>query len=102
MDGITNVLNHEAGGNGIGKFLDEYVEQGNESQTLPEENKAEMESKWITLGWGANVDWSSDPSEVKWSKFISDARYADLRVRDFHSCFHNQGWRSKYRPALNT
>jgi len=100
MDGITNVLNHEAGGHGIGKLLDEYVEQGNESQTLPEENKAEMESKWITLGWGANVDWSSDPSEVKWSKFISDARYADERIGVYEGS--NLYQFGAYRPSENS
>ncbi len=100
MDGITNVLNHEAGGHGIGKLLDEYVEQGNESQTLPEENKAEMESKWITLGWGANVDWSSDPSEVKWSKFINDPRYVGEKIGVYEGS--NLYQFGAYRPSENS
>lgn len=100
MDGITNVLNHEAGGHGIGKLLDEYVEQGNESQTLPEENKTEMESKWINLGWGANVDWRSDPTEVKWSKFINDARYADEKIGVYEGSYLYQY--GAYRPTENS
>lgn len=80
MDGVSTVLNHEAGGHGIGKLLDEYVETGNETKTLPEENKTNLEDIWTTLGWGANVDWRSDPTEVKWSKFISDERYADEKI----------------------
>lgn len=100
MDGITNVLNHEAGGHGIGKLFDEYVEQGNESLSLPEENKNELENQWTTLGWGANVDWRSDPSEVKWSKFISDARYADEKIGVYEGSYLYQF--GAYRPTENS
>lgn len=100
MDGITPVLNHEAGGHGIGRLLDEYVEQGNESLTLPEENKTEMESKWTTLGWGANVDWRSSPTEVKWAKFISDERYADEKIGVYEGSYLYQF--GAYRPTENS
>ncbi|MBO7047270.1 MAG: hypothetical protein J6W38_13150 [Prevotella sp.] len=100
MDGVSSVLNHEAGGHGIGKLFDEYVEQGNESMTLPEDNKTEMESKWTTFGWGANVDWRSDPTEVKWSKFISDSRYADERIGVYQGSYlYGLG---AYRPTENS
>jgi hypothetical protein len=78
MDGVSNVLNHEAGGHGFGKLLDEYVEYT--GLALPEENKAEMDNQWTTLGWGANIDWRSNPTEVKWAKFINDTRYADEQI----------------------
>ena len=100
MDGVSPVLNHEAGGHGIGKLLDEYVEQGNESLTLPEERKTYLDNVWTTLGWGANVDWHSNPTEVKWSKFISDSRYADEQIGVYEGSYlYGQG---AYRPTKNS
>lgn len=78
MDGVSNVLNHEAGGHGFGKLFDEYVEYSGIS--LPEENKVELDDLWTTKSWGANVDWRSNPLEIKWAKFISDNRYADEQI----------------------
>ena len=100
MDGVSNVLNHEAGGHGIGKLFDEYVEPGNEDLALPEELKEEMESQWTTLGWGANVDWRYDETEVKWSKFINDPRYADEYLGVYMGGYlYRYG---VYRPTLSS
>ena len=101
MDGsLTDVLNHESGGHGIGKLFDEYVEAGFENSALPEENKTELESVWTTKGWGANVDWRSDPTEVKWAKFINDARYADERIGTYEGSYLYQY--GAYRPTENS
>ena len=100
MDGVTAVLNHEAGGHGIGKLFDEYVEQGKESLILPDDNKTELENIWTTLGWGANVDWRSNPTEVKWAKFISDARYADEKIGVYEGCYLYG--KNAYRPTENS
>lgn len=99
-NGVDDVLNHESGGHGIGKLLDEYVESGNESLTLPEENKTELENVWTTLGWGANVDWRSNPTEVKWSKFISDPRYSAEKIGIYEGSYLYQY--GAYRPTENS
>ena len=100
MEGANKVLNHEAGGHGIGKLFDEYVEGGNESATLPEEQKAELDNAWTDQGWGANVDWHSDPTEVKWAKFISDSRYADEKIGLYEGSYLYQY--GAYRPTENS
>lgn len=100
MDGVSTVLNHEAGGHGIGKLFDEYVEQGNESLSLPEENKSYLNNVWTSLGWGANVDWHSNPTEVKWVKFINDARYADENIGVYEGSYLYQY--GAYRPTENS
>ena len=100
MDGVSTVLNHEAGGHGFGKLFDEYVENGNESLALPEDDKREMENKWTTLGWGANVDWRSNPAEVKWAKFINDEHYADERIGVYEGSYLYGS--SAYRPTENS
>ena len=100
MDGVNNVLNHEAGGHGIGKLLDEYIESGNETMTLPEEGKTDLDNVWTTLGWGANVDWRSDPTEVKWAKFISDKRYDNENIGLYEGSYlYGHG---AYRPTENS
>lgn len=98
MDGVTSVLSHEAGGHGIGKLFDEYVEYT--GLTLPEENKNELESQWTTLGWGANVDWRSNPTEVKWTKFINDSRYVDEKIGIYEGGYLYQF--GAYRPTENS
>ena len=100
MDGVSTVLNHEAGGHGIGKLFDEYVEDGNESLSLPEENITYLNNVWTSLGWGANVDWHSDPAEVKWAKFINDTRYADEKIGVYEGSYlYGYG---AYRPTENS
>ncbi len=100
MESITNVLNHESGGHGIGRLFDEYVEQGNEGLSLPDEEKTDLDNIWTTTGWGANVDWRSDPTEVKWAKFISDSRYADEKIGVYQGSYlYGLG---AYRPTENS
>ena len=98
MDGVSNVLNHEMGGHGLAQLLDEYVEDGNESLSLPEESKTELDEMW-SFGAGANVDYRSDASEVKWSHFLNDPRYAG-EVGIYEGAFlYGHG---AYRPTVNS
>lgn len=101
MDGnVSDVLNHESGGHGIGKLFDEYVEDANEGLTLPEEAKTELDTQWTTLGWGANVDWRSDPKEVKWAKFINDSRYVGEKIGVYEGSYLYRF--GAYRPTENS
>ena len=100
MDGISMVLNHEAGGHGIGRLHDEYVEPGNEGLMLPEELKAAADEQWEQYGWGANIDWRSNPAEVKWAHFINDSRYAGEGLGVYEgSWLYSYG---AYRPTQNS
>lgn len=72
FDKVGNVLNHELGGHGFANLYDEYVEK-TESFT----DTTLIDSRYKNFGWGANVDWRSDPSAVRWSRFLSDERYID-------------------------
>lgn len=57
--------------------MDEYVEQGYESKSLPEDARAYLRKSWDAYGFGANVDYNGDESTVKWAHFLNDSRYAD-------------------------
>lgn len=75
MEGVNSVLNHEVGGHGFAKLLDEYVESGNEHLTLPAEKRQELDDIWTNWKWGANVDWRNDIATIKWKHFLQDDRY---------------------------
>lgn len=100
MEGVTTVINHEAGGHGMGRLLDEYIEPGNEDLTLPDEKKTEADDVWTSNGRGANIDWRSDPTQVKWSHFINDERYAAEGIGVYEgSWLYGHG---VYRPTVNS
>jgi hypothetical protein len=100
FEGVTPVLNHEMGGHGVAFLLDEYVEPGMEDISPNDEAKAALDASYATYGEGANVDWRSDPAEVKWAKFISDPRYSTERIGVYEgSWLYGHG---AYRPTENS
>ena len=66
------VLRHEAGGHGFAKLADEYHYSGN----VPYEERLHVTELSQYL-WYSNVDFTSDPAQVKWAPFLADARYQD-------------------------
>ena len=70
---IGPVLNHEIGGHGFGLLWDEYVEKDG---TYDPDWRKTLDNEYEYYGWGANVDWRSDPNEVRWARFLKDPRYA--------------------------
>ena len=100
MEGVNDVLNHEAGGHGLANLSDEYVEEGYENLTLPEEVKENMDYCWTQFGWGANVDWRNDPATVRWSHFLQDSRYDDEDLGLYEGA--NLYGYGAYRPTENS
>ena len=70
----AQTLRHEGCGHGFGKLADEYVNY-NSSITQDEINSLTI---WKPLAYGfyENVDLTSDPEKIAWSRFISDSRYS--------------------------
>ena len=100
MDGVSKILNHEMGGHGIALLLDEYVEPGMEGQSPREEDKAALDAAFTNYGEGANVDWRSNPSEVKWAKFITDSRYSAEKIGVYEGAWLRG--HGAYRPTENS
>lgn len=69
---FAQTLHHEACGHGFAKLADEYYYEG--STISDQEIAGHIYASEI--GWWKNVDFTSDPSKVKWSYFIEDERYA--------------------------
>ena len=71
----AQTLRHEGCGHGFGKLADEYfyTSQG----TIPADRITELKMwKLLSYGFYENVDLTSDPEKIAWSKFISDSRYS--------------------------
>ena len=100
MEEINNVLIHESGGHGFANLLDEYVEDGLENSTLSQDEATLLDNMWSTYSWGANVDWRSDATTVKWSHFLKDSRYANEGLGLYEGAYlYGHG---AYRPTENS
>lgn len=98
MDGVSTILNHEAGGHGLAHLADEYVEPGNEYLTLPDEQKAVLDERHAKE-WSMNVDYSKGEGNV-WNVFVSDNRYASENIGYYEGAFlYGNGC---YRPTENS
>lgn len=92
---LASVLHHEAGGHGFAKLLDEYYYES--KGTIPSSEIADNIDSRNRYGWGRNVDYTSDPNSVVWSKFISDPRYANEGLGVYEgACTYYKG---AYRPT---
>ena len=86
---------HETLGHGIGKLADEYDANSSNPGSAPS-----TYPYWERLGLHANVDNVSDPSAVRWHRFLSDPRYAGEGLGVFEGAYYaNSGW---YRPSDNS
>ena len=48
-------------------------------------------------GWWKNADFTSDPTQVKWSHFLEDSRYANDGLGVYEGAFTY--WTGAYRPT---
>ncbi len=73
-DCFRELVNHEAGGHGFGKLLDEYVAY---EGVIPYSEISDFQEQ-KGLGWGANVDVTDDPETIQWAHFLSNPLYDGL------------------------
>ena len=98
--GLDAGVAHEAGGHGVGRLLDEYVEPGYQDATVSDEDKANYDIEWNIVGRGANVDYHADPAEVKWARFISDQHYKAEELGVYEGAWLTG--HGVYRPTVNS
>ena len=93
----AQVIQHEAGGHGFAKLSDEYAYESNGA--IPYSDIFDVQSV-EGIGWCKNVDFTSDPSSVKWKHFLADERYKydDLGVYEGAMTY----WTGVYRPSFNS
>ncbi|MDR1004004.1 MAG: leucine-rich repeat protein [Prevotellaceae bacterium] len=94
---LEQLMHHEANGHGFSKLADEYAyEDMGEIPALAIENNKQQEP----YGWWKNVDFTSDPTTIKWSHFLSDERYANDGLGAYEGGFTY--WTGVWRPTENS
>ena len=79
---FEEILKHEACGHGFAKLADEYYYTGTMTSSMV---SAERERE--SWGWWRNVDFTSNPSQVKWSTFLNDDRYKNEGLGVYEGAF---------------
>lgn len=93
-DTFEELVHHEANGHGFGFLHDEYSSVDYGIISAPD-----IEAKqraYNNYGWFANIDFTSDPSQVKWKHFINDSRYINESIGVFEGALFEKGI---YRPT---
>lgn len=92
-EGLAQLVHHEAGGHGFAKLADEYAYQS--YGAIPESVKT-TRLQMVPYGWWKNCDFTGDPDEVKWARFLSDNRYDNQGLGCFEGAFTywTGAWRS--------
>lgn len=91
------VLRHEAGGHGFGKLADEYSYYNN--GTIPS-SEVSTYKNLQGFGWYPNVDFTSNPFSIKWTKFIQDNNYSAEQIGVYEG--GATYWSGIYRPTENS
>ena len=66
---FRGLIQHEAGGHGFAKLADEYTSGVGD---VISESKKESIRSYEKYGWYRNVDFTDDPSKVKWAHLLSE------------------------------
>ena len=92
---FAQLLHHEACGHGFAKLADEYAYEY--MGTVPSDYVSQIQTQQNNWGWWKNVDFTSDPAQVRWSYFLSDERYQ----YDGLGCFEGglTYWSGVWRPT---
>lgn len=72
---LIRLIQHETGGHGFAKLGDEYIHPVNANAEITADEKLKEQYLFDMGGWYKNVDFTDDPSIIKWSHFLSDERY---------------------------
>lgn len=93
---FSELIHHEAGGHGFAKLADEYYYTGR----IPQSEIDDDYHRWEPYGWYRNVDFTNNPTDVKWSSFLTDPRYSNDELGIFEgACTYRYG---AYRPTRNS
>lgn len=98
-DKFKYLIRHEAIGHAFAKLADEYGYEENGS--IPSSVKNDMQSKQA-YGWWGNCSFTSDPSSVRWARFITDFRYASEKIGVYEgAASYDKGiWRPSERSIM--
>ena len=95
VSALASTIVHELGGHGIAKLADEYAyrDQGAISAEYANYTKEQQNND----EWYLNVDFTSDPKQVRWSQFIGDSAFASENIGVYQGGYTY--WTGVWRPT---
>lgn len=96
---FKKLVQHEAGGHGFGKLMDEYIY--NFSQTIPNGDKRYMMMMKSRYGWYANVDFYSDIFDTTWAGFADIPDYSMVSTFEGSYMYGKGIWRPEDNSCMN-
>ncbi|MBR4977603.1 MAG: leucine-rich repeat protein [Bacteroidales bacterium] len=95
---FAQLLHHEANGHGFAKLADEYAYDYMGEVTSAEKTKTIDDQNY--RGWFKNVDFTDDPTNVRWKHFLADSRYANEGLGVYEGGLTY--WTGVWRPTENS
>ena len=97
---LAGLVVHEAAGHGFGKLADEYSVRDYGKITSAAIESLENDHQ---LGYYMNVDSTSDPAKVLWSKYIGDSRFSGEKIGIYQGgyTFWSGIWRPTEQSVMN-
>ena len=92
---FAQLLHHEANGHGFAKLADEYAYE--DMGAVPTDYVTQTRDQQNSWGWWKNVDFTSNPDQVRWSHFLEDDRYANEGLGVFEGGLTY--WSGVWRPT---
>lgn len=93
IEAFSTTIHHEFCGHAFGKLCDEYFYAG---ETADKGFIDQYTYERSAYGWWPNIDFTTSPSKVYWSKFLSDSRYDGQGLGIFEGAYVQYG---AYRPT---
>ena len=97
-EAFAQLLHHEACGHGFAKLADEYAYE--DMGTAPSDYVSQIQEQQANWGWWKNVDFTNDPTAVRWSRFLSDERYQNEGLGMYEGSLTY--WNGVWRPTENS
>lgn len=100
-DTFEAVVNHEAGGHGFAKLMDEYIYYS--EQSLPNSSKQEIEKYRQGNAWsfGANLSLTNDRDSVHWNNFFGRNGYEMVGLYEGGRLYGKGVWRPEENSCMN-
>ncbi len=94
---FAQIIHHEVGGHGFGKLADEYWYSG----TITEDEKKNGIYFATNFGFYRNVDYTKDPTQIKWKSLLENPDYSGLvGIYEGGSTYQFGVWRSTYTSIM--
>ena len=98
LEDYSFVVAHEFG-HGFAKLADEYCPYFGSMEDWEKEHYKSFSDNY---GWWSNLDFTDNPDEIKWSRFLKDERYSGTDLGVYEGATYSSGcWKPSQHSIMN-